>query len=331
MSAPAEDRTRTKTNKHMTNSTTTPRSQRDSAPVIHFPTKEEKQALLDGFFAEQRKINQEGRAAVEAAIPAVEVVPRREPGRGGGMNKPDFTPFWCLMGYDQHGSRMYACGPGGPFDPAHRFPSTIGALSHRPHEARKFASEAEALAALPDLAPWIEAYVRDWLRRDSKSGFTVTLPLRAYFENDLVCIHADGSGLAREEMRRNMAWIHEEEEALRTLRAFVQKHQGRLEGLSWTVSKWSSQGGPAVTFSGPPYCAYRGANATCAEIAALWPVEWRRKTPTYPDRDYLQYDWVASLDGVTLRIPIAESTRIVPQKLGDMDGTKVKLGKAVAA
>lgn len=83
MSAPAEDRTRTKTNKHMTNSTTTPRSQRDSAPVIHFPTKEEKQALLDGFFAEQRKINQEGRAAVEAAIPAMARLAEVLQGRSG--------------------------------------------------------------------------------------------------------------------------------------------------------------------------------------------------------------------------------------------------------
>lgn len=247
------------------------------------------------------------------------------------MSAIDLTPFWCLMGYDQHGARMYAYGPGGPFEAAHRYPSIFGALTHRPHEARKFVSQEEAEAALPALAPWIEAYVRDWQQRDRKSKFSVTLPLRPYFERDLMCIYPDGRGLASEQVRQNMAWIADEEEMLRTLRVFVQKHLARLEGISWRVSHWKCEDGPAVTFSGNGFCACRGQNVTCADIAALWPVEWRRKTPRYPESGYLEYDWVATLDGVTLRIPIAERTRIAPAPPSGLDGTKVKLGKAVAA
>lgn len=249
------------------------------------------------------------------------------------MSAIDLTPFWCLMTYDQHGARMYAYGSVDRTDP---FPSP-GGLSHRPGDARRFASEEEALAALPDLAPRVEAYVADRERREREDRsrkkskpFALTHPLRPFFERDLVFIHPDGSALARDEMRRNMTWIAEEEEGFRTLRAFIQKHGARLEGIAWSVSNWLSEGGPAITFSGPGFCALRGQSAKPADIAALWPVEWRRKTPRFKDDGYEQYDWIASLDGVTLRLPVAENTRIVPQIAG-LDGTRVKIGKAVAA
>src|SRR4051812_21479935 len=87
------------------------------------------------------------------------------------METKDFDylePFWCLMAYDQLGRRMYAYGPGGVYEPGNHYPSTIGALTHRPREARRFASAAEAEAALPDLAPWVERYVADRVREDER-------------------------------------------------------------------------------------------------------------------------------------------------------------------
>lgn len=248
----------------------------------------------------------------------------------------DLTPFWCLMGYDQRGARIYAYGAGGAFDPQCQYPSTIGALTHRPFEARKFASKVEAEAAIPNLAPWVEAYVRDWQRRerDSKEKgpkFTVTLPLRPHFENDLVHVFPDGSGLARDYRGTNMAWIAQEEEAMSTLRAFIQKHLARLEGVSWSCSNWKSKGGPLIELGSKSYAAIRGRYVEVAEIAALWPVEWRRRKPDYPDDKFIQYDWVAQLDGVTLVIDKAENERIAPRDFSPLDGTKVKLGKAVAA
>lgn len=241
------------------------------------------------------------------------------------MKASELKPFWCLMTYDQNGARMYACGPGGEYDPEHRYPSTIGSLTHRPHEARQFASRAEAEEARPLLAPWIARYVADWRQREKESKFAMMHPLTAHFEADLTHVYPDGSGLAREILQGNMRNLREEEEHIRTLRRFIQKHRDTLEGISWRCSHWIKDG-PEITLAGPGFMAIRGVYVQPEELAALWPVEWRRKKPNYPDRDYLEYDWVAHLDDVQLRIPQAERTRIVPS--GDEGaGTRVTISR----
>lgn len=68
----------------MTNSTTAPRIKpQPTGLILDQPSDEERNAVLDEFFAEQRKINTEGRAAVEAAVPAMARLAEVLQGRSG--------------------------------------------------------------------------------------------------------------------------------------------------------------------------------------------------------------------------------------------------------
>lgn len=252
------------------------------------------------------------------------------------MSAIDLTPFWCLVTEDEDGGRMYAYGKADscaqveakdvniyrPYD-------EMGALSHRPREARKFASEAEALAALPALTPWIEQYVqkrKEDRRRYSKDQpeFQVTLPLRAFFEDDLIAIYGDGSGLARDEWRTAMKWLERRTETMRVLRAFATKYRETLAGMSWRLDDWSTETkGATVILSGRNY---RGERVKAEEIAGLFPAEWTRQKELYPRDGYVDYHWLAKLDDVTLLIEKAESYALRPVDAG-RSGTKVKIAR----
>ncbi len=209
-------------------------------------------------------------------------------------------------------------------DPSCHYPSTIGALTHRPREARKFASREEAEAAIPDLQPWIDRYVADWQARGKEEKSFTATPLRPFFERELLAIYPDGSGLAREEMRRGMERIAEFEEKARTLRRFIQKHEETLAGMAWSVSFW---GDSEIQLGAR---AYRRVYCQPEDIAALWPVTWKRRREKYPDAERIVYDWVSKLDDVVLVLERAEVIKLAPVDRGE-DGTVVKLRKAVAA
>jgi len=142
----------------------------------------------------------------------------------------------------------------------------------------------------------------------------------------------DGGGLARVEWRRAMKWLEEEQAALVALRAFAEKWKDTLAGMSWSLHKWGAPShGPEVEVGSMSHY-YRGERVGAEGIAALFGADgWTRKKKDYSDPEYLQYDWLKPLDGITLIIKTAESTRIVPVDPG-RHGTKVRLGgKAVAA
>jgi hypothetical protein len=245
------------------------------------------------------------------------------------VNKADFTSFWCLMAYDTNGRQTYAYGDGAePFKPDFNCYSAHGGLSHRPREARKFASREEAEAALPGLLPWIEKYLSDDRRRSSKDALILAAPLRPYFEQEMLCVYPDGSGLAREFVRDGMDYLAQQEAHCATARAFVQKHLEKLAGMSWRI--WLAHEMPEFQIGGHGMNAYRGKYCPAARIAALWPVQWRRKKEEHPHPGCLVFHWTAQLDGCRLTIASAESHRIAPPDDG-LDGTLVKAESEVAA
>lgn len=250
------------------------------------------------------------------------------------MSGVDFTPFWCLAAYDTKGRLTYAYGDGAAFDAACHYPSVHGALSHRPRDARRFANAEEAAAALPSLLPWIEKYLEEDARigRDSRRSRREAeyepLPLAPYFENQLLCVYPDGSGLVREYVRDGMGYLARNEEHCRVARAFVQKHLERLAGMSWRI--WLAHEMPEFQIGGSSTKAYKGEYCDAERIARIWPVKWRRRKEEHPPRGYLVYDWVAELDGVLLIIDQAESHRLTPPDDG-LDGTTVRLESEVAA
>lgn len=251
------------------------------------------------------------------------------------MSKPDLTPFWCLAAYDTQNRLTYATGDGAPFDPHCYYPSVHGGLSHRPRDARKFASAEEAAAALPALLPWIEKYLEDDAKRaresrgrDKYEPLKLAAPLAPYFEDQLLCVYPDGSGLARDYVRDQMGYLQRNEEHCRVARAFVQKHLDRLAGMCWRI--WLAHEFPEFQVGGNRMNAYRGEYCDAKTIAALWPVKWRRRKEEHPPTGYLVYDWIADLDGVRLIIEQAESHRLSPPDDG-LDGTTVRIESEVSA
>lgn len=234
----------------------------------------------------------------------------------------DLTPFWCLVSHDQLGRRMYASQYG---------------LSHRPKDAHRFATQVEAEGALAEANALAEKYVTDRMRRDAEERrrkrdkdedlpFSATLPLVVFWEDDLMAIYHDGSGLAREEWARGMRWLEKQTEALRLLRAFAEKWKETLAGASWSLDEWTcATKGPTVRLGA---CSYRGRHVAAEEIAGLFPGDWRRRKVEYPETGWLDYDWLAPLDGVTLLIERAERVRLVPVDPG-ASGTRVRIRRAV--
>lgn len=123
--------------------------------------------------------------------------------------------------------------------------------------------------------------------------------------NDGSSIYPDGSGLSCDELQRNLDTIAEREAVLRRLRVFIANHQETLAGMSWRVAYLD----PEIELWPT---AYRGKYTTARQFAQLcWPgVTWHRHVDKY---DKERRDWLATVDGVTLRIKSAERIKPLPQ------------------
>jgi len=226
------------------------------------------------------------------------------------------VPHFALGQWDAIGRMMYLstfCASEG-----------LRYLSHRPREAVPFASAHEAGAALGEAV----ASVNWALLTESAEPRERTLFVCEVTAATLHCAYPDGSGLATEYIRQTMEQLASYERRISTLRAFIQQHLGRLNGLAWDGGCYHD--GPRVKIGSAPF-GMNGAYVEPAAIARLWPdVKWKRKKTEYPPEDFIIYDWIAVLDGVELRINGAESIRIRPVDTG-RDGTLVKLESGVAA
>jgi hypothetical protein len=123
-----------------------------------------------------------------------------------------------------------------------------------------------------------------------------------------IAIYHDGSGKASEQLEENLKTIRERMEVLKLLSLFIAKHQDVLAGSYWRVEYLD----PEIKIS-PWY--YRGKQASPATIAQLWPGSvWRRVKPRYSHLDNECRDWMATVDGVKLRIEGAEKVQVIRVK-----------------
>jgi len=115
-----------------------------------------------------------------------------------------------------------------------------------------------------------------------------------------ITIFADGSGKASKYLEDNLKTIREREEVLKLLKLFIMAHEDTLAGMYWRVEYLD----PAINLS---HSHYRGQVAGPKVIAALWPeAKWSRVKPRFYTKDDTSRDWVATVNGVTLRIESAE-------------------------
>jgi|GEM_PF-6953195 len=233
-------------------------------------------------------------------------------------------PFWALATFDTRGRHVYASGTGiAPEEGKYCAYWEVGALFHGVKSARKFESQVEAEAAIESLMPWCHKYVVDELRKRQDCVLPSTFDLKAILVNPMN-VYSDGSGEARSYISTAMDRIARQEEAARIARAFIQKWEHTLAGMSWDV--WGYLEAEIKIHAH----SYRGEYMKDATVvASQFPVKWKREKEKYPREHLLRYDWVAEIDGVILRIGEAEAIRMVPQDDG-RDGTVVKLERQVA-
>jgi hypothetical protein len=197
-------------------------------------------------------------------------------------------------------------------------------LTHKPSEARMFATAAEAEAARGHA----EAYVK-WERYEkSSSPRACGLEVVEIHEATLLAAFPDGSGLASDYLREAMSHLRRYEDHCATLRAFIQRYQARLDGTSWSCDCYYDH--PLVRLGTSPF-AMKGEYVTAETMALLWPeAQWKRRKHDYAPPEFVVHDWRSHLDGVDLIIASAESVRIRPVDTG-RDGELVKLRKEVSA
>lgn len=127
-------------------------------------------------------------------------------------------------------------------------------------------------------------------------------------------IYRDGSSstTAQTQLDDNLKTIREREEVLKLLRLFIQKYRETLAGLYWRVAYLD----PEIELSKG---WYRGERIDAKGVARLWPhcVTWTRVKPQYSSRP--AFDWIGTLNGITLRICEAETWEpVVPPTEGTM-------------
>jgi hypothetical protein len=125
---------------------------------------------------------------------------------------------------------------------------------------------------------------------------------------DGISIYRDGSGSALEELRSNLQTINERLEVLKLLKLFIEKHRPKLAGLYWRVAYLD----PEIELH---WSNYRGKQTTPYDIKDLWPhAQWQRAKHRY-DSDHYKHirDWMATVDGVRLRICDAETLKPRPE------------------
>lgn len=136
-----------------------------------------------------------------------------------------------------------------------------------------------------------------------------------------ITIYHDGSGKATDELERNLRMIQEREDVLKLLKLFIAKHRCTLAGLHWSVEYLD----PEITLA---WRWYRREKATPAQIANLWPgAEWKRVKPRYDyeDNPKPQRDWMATVDGVRLRIERAEVFEIPTRPKLPREGSRAPI------
>jgi hypothetical protein len=120
----------------------------------------------------------------------------------------------------------------------------------------------------------------------------------------------DGSGKGSEVLAFQLKQLADEESRINALRAFIEKHKDVLAGCSWSASTFGTEIGLGTA----AYKYYRGEHVGAEGLAAIFPqVSWRRekhKWASSGDSGDSRRDWVAELDGVTLRIECAEGGRV---------------------
>jgi hypothetical protein len=123
---------------------------------------------------------------------------------------------------------------------------------------------------------------------------------------DGISIYRDGSGSAADEYESNRKTIRERMDVLKLLTLFIEKHRGTLAGLYWRVAYLD----PEIELH---WSYYRGQQVTPYDIKDLWPAAfWERVADRYNSESYKNTrDWLATVDGVRLRIIHAE--KIIPR------------------
>jgi hypothetical protein len=113
----------------------------------------------------------------------------------------------------------------------------------------------------------------------------------------------DGSGKTSFELACAIRTLAEREDKLAATLAWIRKNVEILAGLTWRVGYLD----PEIEL-GPRQ--YRGKRVTPAEVAKLWPdARWVRARKDYESEGVLHWD--AVMDGITVRIPNAESIQPV--------------------
>ncbi|MBR9803645.1 hypothetical protein GYB59_19015 [bacterium] len=116
-----------------------------------------------------------------------------------------------------------------------------------------------------------------------------------------IAIYPDGSGSSVEvfetELKALEQWQQEKDRKV----AFLRTHESVLNGLRFSVCVVNCE----IELWGT---SYRGKSVSAIDVARLFPqANWDRKVYEY---DNSRIDWIGELDGVTLKIPAAESRRV---------------------
>lgn len=125
-----------------------------------------------------------------------------------------------------------------------------------------------------------------------------------------IAIYNGSSGTAGDEYDRAIAQLKEWEGVMKKVRGFMKKHAETLAGLRWAPAYLEA----AVEIQ-PRY--YRCQRVTAEAVARLWPsAKWQRvKAKFYETR----INWVAEVDGITLRIEDAERIEVPKIQEGLID------------
>lgn len=133
-------------------------------------------------------------------------------------------------------------------------------------------------------------------------------------EQKPIAVCPDGSGLASEELTRQLGYVTREEEKCANMRRFIAKHEGTLAGIFWRVCCWQSE----IELWGS---YYRGVPINAKGKARLFPdANWVCIHRPYTRED--QLDYVGELDGVKIIIECAEHAPIYKHS---KKGTPVRL------
>lgn len=131
-----------------------------------------------------------------------------------------------------------------------------------------------------------------------------------------VSVYRDGSGLASAIRTDAVNTIKDTYDSLDRIKEFIDKHRLVLAGVKWYF--WAHRMDIEIH-----HAYYRREYAAPSDIARLFPLaNWTRKV----DKICEKIDWIATVDGVDLRITCAEAWK-KPKPSAPRDGSQAPIIK----